>query len=172
MKISKEYPQFTDAVALFIVTGKLVSKYYIAKDGAIENVGEFQVHKANYPDREGYSRVMGHGKTYSYEALDIGKDTWRLKEFKEGILRDIKNLINSYQPSEIYIFSEKELLKTIRLLFPKNLHALIRGEYPKNLVNEHPFNLLKSIVISKENLGKSVPANKKAGEILKRKTKD
>lgn len=171
VKISKKYPQFEELTALFIVTGKLEAEYLIANNGRIEQVGKFKVHPADYPDRAGYSRVMGHGRTYSYESFGAGKDTWRLKEFKEELSKKIPELIRKYKPQKIYLFSEKEVLRTVKDLIPKSSQKVVAGEFAINLTGAHPFDFLEKILEANKDIGSSVPANKQANKILKRRVK-
>lgn len=151
---------------MLIVAGGYVAQYWLAYKGELKDLGVAKPHEADYPDREGYTEVRGHGSTYVFEALDIGKDIWRQKEFLELFSEKTLQLIREFKPVVLYIFAEKEVINILEKRIPKRYQGIIAEIFPENLVNQHPYRVLEKIKKSKDYVGDKVPVKEEARKIL------
>lgn len=168
MKISKNFPQFKNKTALFIVTGFHLAEMYKAKDGKIEKIGEFEVDYPKYSDRESFFERTGQGRVYGSGAVyEMEKDETR-KRFLHELKKTEKSVISHLNITQIYIFSPVYIAHSVIETLPDTIRGKVKRVFIGNFTHEHPFNLLKKIKRQKNIEEKILPVKKEARDILNR----
>jgi hypothetical protein len=167
VKISRDYPQFNTKSALIVVGGDVSAKLLFAFNGKIDELETVRPHEKDYPDKMGYSRVMGRGVTFSRESFNA-PENWQHDEFIDFLKERMAYFIRDLKPDEIFIF-EKEDTKRVVESLPREYQKKVAGTFSKNYINEHPFKVLRFLddYLTK-GLGKSVPVKEEARKILEK----
>ena len=145
MKIPKEFPQFDDEKAIFIVTGKQTAVFHLAYKGNLIELAEFKIEYPSYPDKEGFSMNRGKGMTFGFGWVLEDKKQEKAKDFLRVLEDAGKDILKKHDASKIYLFSPKYVLadakETIRKIAPNKVEVrTFSGNYtrthPKKLLNE------------------------------------
>lgn len=165
MKISNTLPQFKDKNALIITAGLHTADFYIAKNGQIEQTGEFKLLYPHYSDKEGFFERAGQGRIYeSGSVLETDKQEFRHRFLKE-LDRMIDDTIVRKEITDVYIFAPDFVTWELKKMLPKKDKRQIRYFFNGNFIHMHPFYYLRRIK-EKEQLGWKVPVDEEARKIL------
>ncbi|MDD2487605.1 MAG: hypothetical protein PHS92_04530 [Candidatus Gracilibacteria bacterium] len=141
MRINKDLPHFDKEKALIIATGEHKAFLYVANKGDVILADSFMVEKPDFTDiKEG---KFSNGSSISGGVYELQKQN--TQNIFLNMLKDRINLLDEKEELDsLYLFSPQYMTKAIE----KALHGyggklkMIRGG---NLVNHHPFELLKKI---------------------------
>lgn len=176
MKISKKLPQFNNKKVLLIISGQLISDFYMVHNGIIKKIKKVQRKQPRYSDREGHFLVRGRGRLYGSGSVYEAKKNVTREKFKKDLARATINTVNKEKIDEIYFFAPKHLLPYFQEELPLRIKKLIKFDFRGNYTNKHPFKLLKKIkkrkLATKNKKGlliKNLDRFKEVKKLLKRK---
>ena len=164
MKIEEKLPQFVNNRSLFLVAGRQVAVLYEAEDGEIEKIGGLKIEKPIYSDKEGYFQRSGRGGVFG-----SGSDTeMKTDPVETEFLRDLKKMVkiipevDSY--ASVYIFAQADMMRSIEETLPPGLKEKVKKRVRANVVEKHPFELLKRL--KEDPAEKRVITNEEVKKIL------
>jgi hypothetical protein len=145
MKISHKFPQFTNQPTLIAVTGKQGGRFYIARDGIIEEVDSFKIEKPGYTDREGMFMTRGRGITVRSGSVVEEQDEVMLRYFFHEFISRIRQLSANLAPDKLVLFGTAGMKGRLSKLLPKHLQEKIDVFIVGTYYGSHPFKLLAKI---------------------------
>ncbi|MBD3245349.1 MAG: hypothetical protein GF335_05170 [Candidatus Moranbacteria bacterium] len=154
MKISKNLPNFLLKTGFFIITSKFEVEFYIAKEGQIEKIDEFEVEKPGYLDREGFFETGGTGgmkngkgisTVYKSGAVYEDKDKKVRKDLISELNKRLPKVLKQHKVNSIYLYSPDYMLGNIEESLPKRIASKIDKRFKVNYIKEHPFKILKKL---------------------------
>jgi protein required for attachment to host cells len=146
MKISSKLPQFTKERALIIVAGIYDAIFYLAGQGEINRVTEFEFDKVKYEnEKDTYLKTDGTvsvrgGISYENDYQKIAADEFA-KNFRDTINKSFKK----EKIDSIYIFAPDKNINRIPELLLENLKAKIKLKKEGNYLKKHPFEIIEMI---------------------------
>src|SRR3989344_1938536 len=142
MKITQNLPQFDNDVVLIVVTGKQEAKFYLAQDGEIERIADFELETPHYSDREGAvvrggSGRRGQGRFATGLAATHQKEKMH-NDFLKTCKEHLAKILPTIKATKLYLFSPSYVGKDVMELFPanvqKNTKWIAKGIY----ISKHP----------------------------------
>jgi len=168
MKISKNLPQFNNAVALLVIVSKRKAQCYVVTDGYVTSVRTISVRPPQYTDREGFFETRGKGEVFSSGAVYEKKKQKMEHEMLPELTKTIESVFNEYRVTDMYLFAPAYLIRDIRNALPGTLSRTLRLEIEGNYYSHHPFQLLRKIKEETEKM-RARPENQEAIKVLKRR---
>jgi hypothetical protein len=163
MKIQSRLFQFNEDKALLVVASRHLVEFYVAKNGEIEKVDEFQNPKPTYSDREGFFETSTGGG-FVYENLKNYSENKMVKGLERKILDFLKEGID-----EIFLFSPKNMSAMIEEYLPSQASQITQMHIYGNFVGVHPFELLRKIEdVYSDSVVEKVPSKLEALKILQK----
>lgn len=166
MKISRNLPQFEGEKALIIVSGKQEARFFLAKDGIIEELESFQFEKPKYSDREGFFISRGKSGVYRSGAVYEFKKQRLVKELGNRLENGFADIIKYNKVDSIYLLSPEYLENYVKKAVPpdykKKIKFLLKGDYS----HFHPFDILNKIASQKKE--PTLPLKETTANILRK----
>lgn len=165
MQIPQSLPQFTNRVALLLITGRHRGRMLLAQDGEIIELETFETAIPKYSDNEGFFEASGHGRIYRSGAVreinqeDIGK------KFLKDTVERLERQIREHHVTDVYVFSPRE--HELESKLPKPSLELIRGTFIGSYLHALMLDLLSSIH-ARESERIVKPMSEEARNILKK----
>jgi hypothetical protein len=150
MKISRDLPQFDGEKTLIVVAGKQEARFFLAKDGVIEESQSFQFEKPKYSDREGFFMSRGKSGVYRSGAVYEFKKQRLVKELGSRLKEGFADIAKYNKIDKIYLLSPEHLENDVKKAIPpdyrKKIKFLLKGDYS----HFHPFDILDKIASQKK----------------------
>ncbi|PJE75520.1 hypothetical protein COV04_04425 [Candidatus Uhrbacteria bacterium CG10_big_fil_rev_8_21_14_0_10_48_11] len=172
MKIGKQYPQFTNAPALIIVTGKQEAEFYRAKNGEMSLVGTFEVRPPRFSDKEGFFGARGSGgKAGAGGSVREEPKIAQQKEFLKKLKAEVTAELGKLGYKEVYLYAPQYLMAELKSGIKKIVGARYTMSFTGNYLKMHPTKLLAMLenrVERKAAKRKVVPTTREANKILQK----
>jgi len=164
MKISKNLPQFEGKKALISVTGRQEARFFLAKDGDIEELEPFKFDKPEDPKRKGHNMIKGSKGVYRSGPTPEFKNQRIITELESHLRKSLKNILNKNKIDIIYLTVPDYLKNDVKKTFPadaaKKIKFVLLGDY----CHFHPFDILKKF--SSQTTVPVVPLKESVSKIL------
>lgn len=170
MEISRHLPQFNNENVLLIVTGDTDAKIFLARNGTLKTLADFEVAKPHYQDREGHFKTRSNdppGSALRSGAVYENNKEFVLKNFLHEFSAHLKRVTRGEKITRVFLYTPATLKIPIRKILPKNLRDRLELLFEGNFFDLHPFELLNKIVQAKKEKT-VVPTSEEAKKILER----
>ena len=145
MQIPKEYSQFKDKKALFVVTGVNEAVFYIAADGVMNEVQRIKIEKPHYSDREGHFKIRRGGQTISSGAAYEENKEKLWQDFRKEFQKALGSILDLSLPNTIYLYTPAYMAVRMREEFSPKQQAVIRRVFRGNFFDAHPTKILAKL---------------------------
>ncbi|MFH0857071.1 MAG: hypothetical protein V1860_04190, partial [bacterium] len=125
MRIELHLPQFNNKKALIIATGEYDAKFYLASDGAINELNLIYIAKPKFSDREGFFEkktamgLDGSGSVYEPQKLYLRK------KFLSALKKELDEIFSKNSIDSLYLFSPRYMEYSIEAELSNDLKKLI-----------------------------------------------
>jgi hypothetical protein len=167
MRIPRELQGIiSNGTSLLVVTGKETAKFYMARDGIMNELEHISVREPKYSDKEGFFERRRGGKVLSSGSVLEPKEKVAINEFLTKLEQKLVDVSRQTAFSRVYVFAPLEHRHRIISAIPYHLKQYIQLVIPGNYVRKSPLGLLLLI----KNYTKQPPLILKhvAAEIIKR----
>lgn len=148
MKISENLPQFSDEIALLIVTGSEQGQFFLVKNGEAEALTEVHLkdEKLNANRHGSYEGFAGgrNGSAVVGRSVEWSQSD-DVKRFLKKLEASLVEIFAENEISQIYLFSPSYISKEILARVPQDKASLLRGTFDGNYSDQHLFKLLGMI---------------------------
>ena len=143
MKISDQFERFRNEKAIFIVTSRHDATIYETKNGDLQEIDSFSVHKSEFTDKAGHYKTRVNGDTLrSGSVSDVNDES--LYRALTGKLRESLRRILSTNLQGVFVFTPSTMKSRVISALPENLRIKARV-VDGNFSHMHPFRLLEKI---------------------------
>ncbi|HZJ40742.1 MAG TPA: hypothetical protein VFD16_00570 [Candidatus Saccharimonadales bacterium] len=174
MKISNELPFFKKKKAFIIVTGKQSAKLFVANNGDINLLEEFDIPtpSSEYTDNEGHFKSRGEGGYVASGSVREPKKVYLFNKFSSELSQMIIKQDSVEKVQEMYLFTPDYMKNELKDSFPNSIQEKIVMEFSGNYGDAHVFELLEMIEKKEdeENIGEITPVSKKAQKLIQKNT--
>lgn len=166
MKISLQFPQFTNETALFVVTGSQAVEFHLGRNGEMVDAGTYTVPLPHYSDKEGLFTGRG-GASGSVKEVDKAAHA---REFLKVLQKELKNIVSRRRVAKVYLYAPEYFMRQVKALVKKVVGESYAMSFTGNYLKSHPKALLEMLearVERKAATKKVVSTTKEAAKMLK-----
>jgi hypothetical protein len=142
MNIKNDLPQFEGRKALIIVSGEFHAIYYLVHNGHISIFDQFAVANPRKGSHEDYVETTKNG--ISGSVYDGGKQEMQKKLLKR-LSKETREICQKERIVDTYLFCIKFMLRETKEALAEEVRKMMRLEYPGDMKQRHPFELLEII---------------------------
>jgi hypothetical protein len=136
MKLSNTLPKVGEET-LLVVSSPSGSKFFLVKEGSLEQVAEFKIDKPHYSDLE---------DTEAGPLIDRMKPMVH-RDFNITFKATAKKLAKTLSVKKIYLFTTKSLSNLTEKLLPAEWRNRLASHTKGDFTKVHPFQILRRVQV-------------------------
>ncbi|NBD73478.1 hypothetical protein GVX82_00340 [Patescibacteria group bacterium] len=142
MQIPQEYPQFTDEPTLLVITGAEAGQCYLALNGLLTEVLNYEEPTPSFSDTEGFFETRSHGQVLRAGAVREPRDQEDHERFARTFAQKVAAIEHEVPPTAVFLAAPDYMVTLLKQELPDSVVALLTREERANLTHEHPLSVL------------------------------